>query len=214
MVDLFDTSRTNIVEHLQRIYQDGELEKEATCRNFRQVRREGSREVVRQVPHFNLDAIISVGYRVNSKRGIMFRRWATKRLEEYLVRGFAVDQRRVAEAGLAEAKQAIELLTRALGRERGLSAESRKVLDIVSSYAKTWTTLLQYDEDALPIPDGQPPIQVLDYATARRDIDQLKESLARNGEASGLFGLERDRSEEHTSELQSLMRISYAVFCL
>src|SRR3546814_235793 len=115
MVDLFDTSRTNIVEHLQRIYQDGELEKEATCRNFRQVRREGSREVVRQVPHFNLDAIISVGYRVNSKRGIMFRRWATKRLEEYLVRGFAVDQRRVAEAGLADAKKAIELLTRALG---------------------------------------------------------------------------------------------------
>lgn len=103
MAALFETSRTNIVEHLGHIYAEGELEKEATCRDFRQVRQEGKRQVNRLLPHYNLDAIISVGYRVNSITITQFRIWAAKLLREYLVHKCSVNQNRLeSEVGLGE----------------------------------------------------------------------------------------------------------------
>ena len=103
MAALFETSRTNIVEHLGHIYAEGELEKEATCRDFRQVRQEGKRQVNRLVPHYNLDAIISVGYRVNSIMITQFRIWAAKLLRECLVQKYSVNQNRLeSEFGLGE----------------------------------------------------------------------------------------------------------------
>lgn len=95
IAELFQTSRTNVVEHIQHIYQEGELAEEATCRNFRQVRTEGSREVARELPFYNLDAIISVGYRVKSKIATQFRIWATNRLHDYLVKGYAIHEQRL-----------------------------------------------------------------------------------------------------------------------
>src|SRR5438045_9796108 len=82
LADLFASSRTNIVEHIKNIYGTGELEENSTCRKFRQVRLEGKRKVERQIDHYNLDVIIGIGYRVNSKRGIQFRQWATQRLKD------------------------------------------------------------------------------------------------------------------------------------
>ena len=103
MGELFETSRTNIVEHLGHIYAEGELEKEATCRDFRQVRQEGKRRVNRLVPHYNLDAIISVGYRVNSITTTQFRIWAAKLLRKCLVQKCSVNQNRLeSEVGLGE----------------------------------------------------------------------------------------------------------------
>ena len=93
IVELFDSSKANISEHLKHIFDSGELAKEATVRNFRTVRREGNRSVTRSIDFFNLDVIISVGYRVNTVRGIQFRQWANKVLKEYLLRGYAVNQR-------------------------------------------------------------------------------------------------------------------------
>ena len=93
MAELFQSSRTNIVEHIQHIYEDEELEKELTCRNFRQVRQEGKRMVTREVPMYNLDMIVSVGYRVNSKRGVKFRQWATKILKDYLIKGYVINKK-------------------------------------------------------------------------------------------------------------------------
>lgn len=93
IVELFDSSKANISEHLKHIFDSGELAKEATVRNFRTVRREGNRSVTRNIDFFNLDVIISVGYRVNTVRGIQFRQWASKVLKEYLLRGYAVNQR-------------------------------------------------------------------------------------------------------------------------
>ena len=87
MAELFDSSRTNIIEHINNIYSDGELDKISTCQDFRQVRKEGKRDVARNIPFYNLDMIISVGYRVNSKRGIVFRKWANKVLKDYLLKG-------------------------------------------------------------------------------------------------------------------------------
>ncbi len=95
MAELFDSSRTNIIEHINNIYNDGELDKISTCQDFRQVRKEGKREVTRTIPFYNLDMIISVGYRVKSKNGIIFRKWATKVLKDYLIRGYAVNEKRL-----------------------------------------------------------------------------------------------------------------------
>ncbi|WCC79710.1 RhuM family protein [Cutibacterium equinum] len=99
IAELFQTSRENIVEHIRNIYAEGELSKETTCRNFRQVRLEGRRQVAREVPFYNLDLIIAVGYRVKSLLATQFRIWATERLREYLVKGFVMDDARLKELG-------------------------------------------------------------------------------------------------------------------
>ena len=95
MSELFQTSRTNVVEHIKHIYEDGELDEISTCRNFRQVRKEGNREVTRQIPHYNLDMIISLGYRIKSVIATRFRQWATQRLKEYMIKGFTIDDERL-----------------------------------------------------------------------------------------------------------------------
>ena len=99
MADLFQTSRTNVVEHIKHIYEEGELAEGPTCRKFRQVRKEGNREVSRELPFYNLDMIISLGYRVKSKIATNFRRWATERLKEYMIKGFTMDDERLKNLG-------------------------------------------------------------------------------------------------------------------
>ena len=96
MVTLFQSSKANVSEHIRNIYDQGELEQEATVRNFRTVRKEGNRMVNRTLTYYNLDTIISVGFRVNTKRGIMFRQWANRTLKEYLLRGYAFHQQMIA----------------------------------------------------------------------------------------------------------------------
>ena len=111
MSELFQTSRTNVVEHIKHIYEEGELDEISTCRNFRQVRKEGNREVTRQIPHYNLDMIISLGYRIKSVIATRFRQWATKRLKEYMIKGFTIDDERlkVHTAYIAEVKRDLDL---------------------------------------------------------------------------------------------------------
>ena len=99
MADLFQTSRMNIVEHIKHIYAEDELDEASTCRKFRHVRTEGNREVARELPYYNLDMIISLGYRVKSKIATNFRRWATERLKEYMIKGFTMDNERLKNLG-------------------------------------------------------------------------------------------------------------------
>ena len=99
MCDLYQTSRTNVVEHIKHIYEEGELEEEATCRKFRQVRQEGERMVNRDIPYYNLDMIIALGYRVRSITATRFRQWATQRLKEYITKGFTMDDERLKKLG-------------------------------------------------------------------------------------------------------------------
>ena len=99
MAELFQSSRTNVVEHIRHIYEEGELEENSTCRKFRQVRMEGSRRVAREIPYYNLDMIISLAYRVRSKTATHFRRWATERLKEYMIKGFTMDDERLKNLG-------------------------------------------------------------------------------------------------------------------
>ncbi len=196
MADLFQTARTNVVEHLKHIYDEEELQQDSTCRNFRQVRKEGDRQVSRDVPHYNLDAIISVGYRVNSKQAVTFRQWATNVLRDHLVKGFTVNPDRLAVLGVKEAQESLTMLAGALNRQPELSSESREIVRLINNYAKTWTTLFQYDEGRLPIPSGKHPVGGITHIEAIRDIQILKKALIEKGEAGSLFGQERGNAFE------------------
>lgn len=133
MAELFQTSRTNIVEHIRNIYEEGELEESATCRKFRQVRQEGAREVSRDIPHYNLDLIISLGYRVKSSVATQFRRWATERLREYIVKGFAMDDERLKNLGGGNYWR--ELLDRIRDIRSSEKVLYRQVLDLYATSA-------------------------------------------------------------------------------
>ena len=131
MVELFKTSRTNIVEHIAHIYEEGELDEISTCRKFRQVRQEGSRTVSRELPFYNLDMIISLGYRVKSIIATHFRRWATERLKEYLIKGFTMDDDRLKNLGGGNYWK--ELLERIRDIRSSEKVMYRQVLDLYAT---------------------------------------------------------------------------------
>jgi len=133
MAELFQTSRTNIVEHIKHIYEEGELDENSTCRNFRQVRIEGSREVARNIPYYNLDMIISLGYRVKSIIATQFRRWATERLKEYMIKGFTMDDERLKQLGGGNYWR--ELLDRIRDIRSSEKVLYRQVLDLYATSA-------------------------------------------------------------------------------
>lgn len=131
MAELFQSSRTNVVEHIKNIYSDGELEEKATCREFRQVRTEGKREVARRIPHYNLDMIISLGYRIKSLVATRFRQWATTRLKEYMIKGFTLDDERL--KGNAGGNYWKELLGRIRDIRSSEKVLYRQVLDLYAT---------------------------------------------------------------------------------
>jgi len=120
IAELFDTARSSIVEHIKHIYEEGELSQETTCREFRQVRMEGNRQVTRLLPHYDLDMIISIGYRVNSKRATQFRQWATKRLNEYIRKGFTLDDERLKNGGGRYFRELLQRIRDIRSSERNL----------------------------------------------------------------------------------------------
>lgn len=139
MAELFGSSRTNIVEHIQHIYEEGELDEASTCRKFRQVRDEGGRQVSREIPHYNLDMIIALGYRVRSKIATHFRRWATERLKEYMLKGFTMDDERLKELGGGNYWK--ELLARIRDIRSSEKVMYRQVLDL-------YATSVDYDPNS------------------------------------------------------------------
>ena len=139
MAELFGSSRTNIVEHIRHIYEEGELDEDSTCRKFRQVRDEGGRQVSRVIPHYNLDMIISLGYRVKSRIATHFRRWATERLKEYMLKGFTMDDERLKELGGGNYWK--ELLARIRDIRSSEKVMYRQVLDL-------YATSVDYDPNS------------------------------------------------------------------
>lgn len=189
MAEVFDTSTDNIGLHLKNVYREGEVDEAATTEDFSVVRQEGARQVRRQLKHYNLDAIISVGYRVNSSRATRFRQWATRVLREHLVEGYTFNQTRLAERGLLEARLTLDLLARTLQDQALVDDTGRAVLDLIVGYADTWRLLLEYDEDRLMLPPGaRPSSGVLDFARAGAAIADFKRELVARNEASPLFG--------------------------
>jgi len=178
MADLFDTSTNNVSFHLNNIFSAQELEREATTKESLVVRTEGSRQVQRTLTNYNLDAISSVGYRVNSRRGVRFRQWATRTLREHLVRGFILNQQRLAERGLQEARDTLDLLATTLRNRTLVDSTGKHVLDLIGGYADTWRLLLEYDEDQLTAPPGARPSRgVLRHERAVAAVAEFKREL-------------------------------------
>jgi len=188
MAALFDKDTRTIGEHIKNIYSEKELDKDSTIRNFRIVRREGDRKVSRNIDHYNLDVIISIGYRVKSQRGVQFRQWATHTLKTYLVEGYALNQRRLIERGI-EFDQVVNLLSRTLSNQGLVSPQGAAVAAVISDYARSWSLLQGYDEQTLPKVDvkqhGMLPLGLDEALTA---IADLKQALISKGEATELFG--------------------------
>ena len=136
MAELFSTSRTNVIEHINNIYAEGELDKASTCQNFRQVQKEGNRMVNREIPYYNLDMIISLGYRIKSKVATNFRKWATERLKEYMIKGFTMDDERLKGNGGGNYWK--ELLARIKDIRSSEKVLYRQVLDL-------YATAVDYD---------------------------------------------------------------------
>ncbi len=189
MAQVFDSTPENVLMHLRNIFASGELEAEATAKEFLAVRTEGRRRVRRRLKHYNLDAIISVGYRVNTRRGVRFRQWATRALRGHLVRGFTANERRLAERGLREARETFDLLARTLRNQSMVGETGQAVPDLIAGYAETWRLLLEYDEDRLAATPGTGPSSgVLDHDRAVAAIAEFRRDLMARKQASSLFG--------------------------
>jgi hypothetical protein len=184
MAELFDKDVRTVNEHIKNIYSEQELiSSEATIRKFRIVRQEGSRQVKREIDHYNLDMIISVGYRVNSKKGTQFRIWATQRLRDHLVKGYTIDRRRF-DQNAAELQQAIALIQKTAKSPELSNEAGRGLVDIVSRYTQSFLWLQRYDEGLLQEPKGQPGGDLPTESQARQSLAQLKAGLIERGEAT------------------------------
>ena len=179
MADLFDVTPQNITIHLKKVYAAGELEREATSKDFLLVQTEGGRQITRSVNCYSLDAIISVGYRVNSTRATQFRIWATKILKEYIVRGYAINRERMRQLG-----QTVEVMKRVAN-----SLDVEQVLDVVNAYSTALDLLDGYDHQTIAKPKAKGRSVELSYEECRRFVDSMKFAAD-----SPLFGNEKDGS--------------------
>lgn len=186
MAELFDKNSDTIGLHLRNIYKSGELEQSATTEESSVVRQEGKRQVRREIKFYNLDAIISVGYRVNSKKGTRFRIWATQRLKEYLVKGYSINQQRFKQNAV-ELQHAMALIQKAAQSPSMETDMGRGLVDILSQYTQTFLWLQQYDEGLLKEPEGQNGGTLAKPDDAMNLLFKLKNQLKAKGEASDLF---------------------------
>ena len=192
MAELFGTTPQNITLHLKNIFSDGELVESATCKEYLQVQQEGNRSVKRAQLFYDLDAIISVGYRINSKRGVQFRQWATQRLKDFFVKGYSVNEKRLQEVSknLKELEKTIELI-----QKSAESLNGKDVLEIISKYTKSFVLLNQFDSNNLKSDELNEAITYeIEYNEAILAIESLKQTLLAKKEAGQLFGNQKDQS--------------------
>lgn len=189
--ELFKTDRTSILRHIKNIYKSEELEEFSTCAFFTQVREEGSRIVTRKIPYYNLDMIISVGYRVNSKRGTQFRIWANKILKDYLIKGYAINDK-ISQKKYMELSQLVHILGRTINSQPELSnRENLDLVNVVTDYTFALDTLDRYDYQELKIENTTSDNKFhATYENAMETILNLKNKFG----SSWLFGNEKDDS--------------------
>ena len=197
MSELFAKDRRTISEHINNVFKEKELSKNRTIRKFRIVRQEGARTVERDVDFYNLDVIISVGYRVKSQRGTQFRIWATRVLKDHILKGYSINEKRLREqnARLLELQKTVGLLQRVMeGRELARD-EATGLLQVITDYSYALSLLDQYDHQQLKIRRTTKKIPfALTYEAARRAIDKLGEQSRKKGQSVALFGREKDQS--------------------
>lgn len=193
MAKLFEKDSDTIGLHIKNILEDGELEEISTTEFFSVVQQEGKRNVRRRLKFYNLDMILSVGYRVNSKKGTQFRIWASQVLNEYLIKGYSLNERRLKEQAeqLASLKNTVNLLSNVLESKKLTSDEATGLLTVITDYAYALDILDKYDHQQLTINGTtQRELFVIDYREAKHAIHELKDKFG----GSWLFGNEKDES--------------------
>jgi prophage maintenance system killer protein len=194
MAPLFNRDKSVISRHIKNIFKEKELEKDSVIANFATTAADGK---TYQVDYYNLDVIISVGYRVKSQNGVKFRIWATKILKQYLVKGYAINEKRLLEAQnkFHELQESVLFLQKQSKKEL-LKGRETEILNLLSDYSKTLTLLEKYDKEKLSRPKGAKTKFVLKYADCAGIIAKLKKELIAKKEAGDLFGRERGGSFE------------------
>lgn len=191
MAELFGVDRTSIVRHIRNIYKSEELDQNSTCAKNAQLRTEGHRSILREIPYYNLDMIISVGYRVNSKNATSFRRWATSVLKQYLIKGYVINQQ-IKLDRYNELKDVVRLMSRTVGLQAKVTSEEYGGLfNVISDYVYALDTLDHYDYQSLSIQKTTKEEQFrATYENAMEAINALKEKFG----GSQWFANEKDES--------------------
>ena len=191
MAELFQTTKQNVSLHLNNLYKEGELQKEGTVKEYLTVQQEGKRRVSRRVKYYDLDVIISVGYRVHSKRGTAFRIWARKIIKDYLVKGYVVNER-IRHEQIGELRQLVGMLGRTLQNQAVISTdETAALFEVVTDYTYALDTLDNYDYERLAIDKTTKQEKFhATYENAMEAINGLREKFG----GSTLFGNEKDES--------------------
>lgn len=196
IAELFERDKSVISKHLKNIFKEGELEESSVVANFATTASDGK---TYNIDFYNLDAIISVGYRVNSKRGTQFRKWASSVLKNYVMRGYSLNKDHLYKKGFDDLKRSIQILTTTLVNQSLVQEVGETALGIIEKYAITWELLLAYDEDRLTIKSD---ITVSDfpfsYDAILQSIDLFKKTLIEKGEGTPLFGQQK---EDHLSAI-------------
>jgi len=196
---LFDKDSDTIGLHLKNIYLEEELDENSTTEFFSVVQTEGRRQVKRRLKFYNLDAILSVGYRVSSKKGTQFRQWATQRLKDHLVQGYTINQKR-----LDELRQTVQFIAEK-AKDVANVDEAKGIMDIISQYTQSFVLLNQFDSNSIePQRLNENITYEIKYAEAKKAVAELKRQLIDKKEATELFGNEKDNSFEGT--LQSVVQ--------
>lgn len=183
MALLFDVDRTRIVRHINNIYKDKELDVASTCAENAQVQIEGNRKVNRTIKIYNLDMIISVGYRVKSQRGIIFRKWANKVLKEYLIQGYSINKKRIEVLN-----KTIEVQNKMLASSLNIDQEA--LVNVIEKYTKALDLLDDYDHQCLVKPKGNETLYKLPYSDCKIIIDSMKFK-----NMSSVFGVEKENGK-------------------
>jgi prophage maintenance system killer protein len=193
IVDVFASSKANVSEHIKHIYSSGELSREGTVRKFRTVAKEGNRMINRELEHYSLDIILSVGYKVSSKRGTAFRKWANTVLKDYLVKGYAYNEKllREKQAQLDSLKQAVALITNVASTQEVSGDQAAGLLRVLTDYTYALDVLDKYDHQVLEL-EATSPRQLfqITYGSAIGAIGSLRDKFG----GSTLFGNEKDES--------------------
>jgi len=185
MTELFGRERSVITKHINNVFKEGELTRDSVCAKFAHTAGDGK---TYNIQCFNLDVVISVGYRVKSQRGVQFRQWATNVLKQHLVQGYTLNQRRLQERSV-EFDQVVQLLSQTLANQQLVNPDGKAVLSVISDYARSWSLLQGYDEQSLgELTTKQTDMRSLDLADVLSAIAQLKQVLINKGEATELFG--------------------------
>ncbi|MDP2934603.1 MAG: virulence protein RhuM/Fic/DOC family protein [bacterium] len=188
---LFDKGTPAINEHIKNVYKEGELNKNSTIRKFRIVQFEGKRRIEREIDFYNLDMILSIGYRVNSKRATQFRIWATKTLKKHLLSGYTLNEKRLLQQSdkFKELQNTISFLGEK-SKAQLLQGQAQEILNLLTGYSRSLELLWRYDHDKLTIPRGGKAVFALNYNHVLDVIKKVKEGVVLRGEAGDLFGRE------------------------